>query len=186
MLRKIVLIMMFLLLSCSLAYADFGDEATVGGQDSSGNYRWRVTSDGDLIPGTTATNDVGTTAKAVNEVHATTLYVTDGYSSQGKVASYSYTSSGSVTISLAYGIITKNIPAGVNTDTITVPDGTYAGQQIRIIVDVDNGGHLWVIPTTKSGYTKINMDASLDQVELTWISASVGWVISGQFGVTLE
>jgi len=186
MLRRLVLMAIFLLLSCSFAYADFGDEATIGGEDSSGNYRWRVTSDGDLIPGTTAVNSIGTTAKAVNEVHATTLYVTDGYSAQGKTASYTYETAGDVTVSLTYGIITKNIPAGVATDTVTVPDGTYAGEQIRIIIDVDNGGHLWIIPTTKSGYSKINCDAALDQVELTWISASVGWVISGSYGVTLE
>lgn len=181
MLRKIVLMTIFLLLSCSLAYADFGDEATLGGEDSSGNYRWRVTSDGDLIPGTTAANDLGTTAKAVNEIHATTIYVTDGYSAQGKTASHDYTA-GSRTISLSYGII--NLYGGVY-DIITVPDGSYAGETIMINVESD-GGHVRVVPTTKTGFTAINLDAALDQVQLTWVSASVGWVISGQFGVTLE
>jgi hypothetical protein len=181
--RLAMLVAVFLLLSCPFAFADFDDEATVGGQDSSGNYRWRVTSDGDLIPGTTAVNDLGTTAKAIAEVHATTLYVTDGFSAQGKTASYSYPA-GNVTVSLTYGLMAKTI--GTGSETITVPDGTYAGQTIWIEAIVDGGGQTVIDPTTSSGFTRVYLDAVLDQVTLRWISASYGWIIVGQYGVTID
>jgi len=181
MLRRLSLIAMFLLLSCSLAYADFGDEATLGGQDSSGNYRWRVTSDGDLIPGTTAVNDIGTTSAAVNEVHATTLYVTSGYVMQGVAAAHAE-AAGSQTLSLAYGSFAKTTGAY---DVIVVPDGTYVGQTIQIAIASDGGWGI-VTPTTKTGFVSINLDAVLDQVTLRWVSASVGWMIVGQYGATLE
>ena len=185
MLRKLVFIAIFLLLSCSLAYADFGDTATIGEQDSSGNYRWRVTSDGDLIPGTTAQNDIGTTSKAVAEVHLTTLYKTSGYVIQGIIAANSESSAASQTLSLAYGYFAKTTGHSTGVDNMIVPDGTYAGQTITIAIASD-GGIGTVTPTTKTGFTRVNLDAATDNVTLRWVSASVGWIILGQVGATTD
>ena len=164
-------------------FADPSDEATIGGQDSSGYYRWRVTLDGDLIPGATSGTDIGTTANPVEEIHATTIYLADQYSAQGKSASIEY-GSGSVTISLTYGLISKTIGTGY--EVITVPDGSYAGQTITIMVEADGGGWLRVAPTTTTAFTGVAMSDALDQVTLRWISSAYGWIIVGHYGVTID
>ncbi len=55
MVKKLSLFLLIALLFIfSCAYADMGDEATLGGLDSSGNYRFRVNSSGTLIPAATS------------------------------------------------------------------------------------------------------------------------------------
>lgn len=63
--KKFSLFLIALLFVCSYAFADMSDEATLGGVDSSGNYRFRVNSSGTLIPATTSGIQV------INEAMAT-------------------------------------------------------------------------------------------------------------------
>jgi hypothetical protein len=51
------------------SFADIGDEATLGGRDSSGNYRWRVDSSGNLIPGDDNTYNLGSSTYTVKNVY---------------------------------------------------------------------------------------------------------------------
>jgi len=46
--------------------ADMTDKATLGGQSTTnGVYDWRVTSTGDLVPGTTAQNNLGSSTNKI-------------------------------------------------------------------------------------------------------------------------
>jgi len=185
MFKRIFLLLAVILLLCSPSFADSTDEATLGGQDSNGYDRWRVpgtgSDAGDLIPGASGT-DLGTSSYPIDELHATTIYLgTSKYSQQGSNTSVEY-AAGSRTISLSYGLISLTTGAY---NVITVPDGSYNGQTIHIMVETD-GGWAIVEPTTCTGFTGINLDAALDNVTLTWISSTYGWIITGQYGVTLE
>lgn len=69
------LLLAFSALFGGVAQANFGDEATLGSHDSSGNYRWRVSSTA-LFPGATNTYDIGSSTakvKAVYQAGSTTL-----------------------------------------------------------------------------------------------------------------
>ena len=59
-------------------YADMTDKATLGGQDSSGNYSWRVDANNHLIPGTTAQNNIGSSTNKVATVYATSINTSSG------------------------------------------------------------------------------------------------------------
>ena len=185
-LRKlsIILVAVFLLLSCPMVvFATHSEdsESTIGGQDASGNYRWRVPlGSQDLIPGASG-SDLGSTTDPIAEIHATTVYVANGFSSQGSNASTEY-AAGNTTIDLDYGIHALTTGAG---EVVTVPDGSYAGQTIVIGVETD-GGHAFVRPTTSTFFTTMNMDAVLDSVTLTWVSSTYGWMCTGQVGATPE
>ena len=56
-----------------LVRADMTDKATLGGQDSSGNYSWRVDKSDNLIPGTTGQNNIGSASNKVANVNTTNV-----------------------------------------------------------------------------------------------------------------
>jgi len=109
MLKRLFLILtVFLLPFCLKVYAydEFDVEATLGGQDSSGNYRWVVTEDGNLVPGTDSQNTIGESA-----VRPLTIY-TDAIDLQSGKVPYQdpdvdTLATGSTTISYDYGIFEK-------------------------------------------------------------------------------
>lgn len=67
--RKILVftLLIFTLAFLPYAYAD-KDDAWAVGRDSSGEYYWRINSSGSLLPGTTGQNDIGSSAKLVNDI----------------------------------------------------------------------------------------------------------------------
>lgn len=66
----------FLIALMVLAPVSFAEtEATLGDRESDGDYRWEVQA-GNLVPGTTATYDIGSSAKRVNAVYATSVTTT--------------------------------------------------------------------------------------------------------------
>lgn len=184
--RFLLVVAVFLLLSCPiLAFADFGDEATLGGHDSDGNYRWRVTSSGHFRPGNTDGDaDVGTSTAPVGEVHMTTVYKEDGWVTQGFVKETALGSAAAATLTLDSGVYSKTLGTGY--EVLTVPVGTVAGTEISISLLTDGGGHFRINPATTSNFTGIAMTDALDHVTLRWVDATVGWIIVGEYGVTVD
>lgn len=98
MLKRLGLfLVIFFFVFCSFAFADFGDKATLGGQDSSGQYHWRVDSSGDFIPGTTAQNDIGDASHEVDAVYATDAVISDDLTVGGTATIADDTTIGSTT-----------------------------------------------------------------------------------------
>lgn len=79
----IIALIVAIAVSVSAVIADIGDEATLGSIDTSGNYRWRVESDGDLIPGTTTTYDIGSSTNKVDQVYCDDITVSTSVSVLG-------------------------------------------------------------------------------------------------------
>lgn len=183
------LVMLFLVLSLiPAALADFGDEATIGGQDSSGNYRWRVTEDGDLIPGTTSVNDIGSSSKYVDKIYGTTLYLDGKFASQGSEESTDPTLQyDDITeVVLDYGVI--NYQTDATCSIVHMPDGEYAGQKLTIILNTYGGGNVTIDGsfTTTSGWATAYLNAAGDSITLEWRGDTIGWVIDGQYGITIS
>ena len=186
MLRKLFLLAaVFLLLSCvSLSvYADFGDEATLGGQNASDEYRWRVTSDGDLIPGEDSATDLGTTGNEVQTVYAdditiTTITLTSGDNNLYADPSIDNMTAGDTTISYDYGIFNKTT-TGV--ETLTLADGT-AGDTIHIIYARGSSGKVTVIADTQTGWTTGYLNSNGDSITFYYVNDSVGWIVIGSAG----
>jgi hypothetical protein len=61
-------------LLAQFVYADMTDKATLGGQSTTnGVYDWRVDLNGNLIPGTTNNNNVGSASNKVANVNTTNV-----------------------------------------------------------------------------------------------------------------
>ena len=123
MFKRTVLIVLALMVLTVFAYADMTDKATLGGQDSSGNYSWRVTSNDDLVPGTTAVNDLGDSTHIVGTVYSTNVASTSG-TFTGLTATTAAITTATVTNGTFTGISTGTISASGNAAMAT---GTFTG-----------------------------------------------------------
>lgn len=198
-LRKLAWIIPSLLIAFSLIFspaqarADFGDEATIGGEDSAGVYRWRVDSSGNLIPGTTATKDIGSSSKNVKSIYASSdITFRTSLLAVGRVGGQSSVNSSSTNLSaadIAYSIIRKRIGGGGGLDSTNggtrLPNGT-PGQMITFIVTTVQSGGSWIItPVTKTGFSTLTMDTANDLATLLYVDDTIGWIILSQAGCTV-
>jgi hypothetical protein len=177
------LIMVLALLSFSLAYADMNDTATLGGQDSSGQYYWRVNG-GNLIPGTTNQNSIGDSSHAITSLTATgnltfksSLQTTGIGTSGATVCTTVSTALSPKTYSIVY--------ATISTRTLTIADG-YAGQILTIVAqNWSDTGTLTVTATTKTSWTTAAMDTHGDTLTLLYVDDTYGWIVLGASSVTI-
>lgn len=189
MLKRLSLFLVILLLMAwSLAFADMPDKATLGGQDSSGNYHWRVDSSGIFKPGTTAQNDIGDSTHKIKDLYGTgSLYFKSSLQAVGAGTSgvttlpTSHASFNPVNHSIAY--------AYVATHTMTLQNG-YAGQILTIAGEknvplVYTLGTLTITPTICTQFTSITFDAVTDSITLLYIDDTYGWVVVGGESYTL-
>lgn len=82
-----------------------------------------------------------------------------------------------LTMPLTHSVIEKTTGGA---ETLVVPDGT-PGQELTIIL-VSDGGDGNVTPTTKTGFTNIELDDVKDTVTLKYIDDTVGWIVMGATG----
>ena len=100
-----------------LAFADMTDKATLGGQSTTrGVYDWRVTSTGDLVPGTANQNNIGSAALPVAAIYVTNSNAT--YTGA--------TVSGAMTVGTTLGVSGVSTLAGI-VDTAAATVGTTLG-----------------------------------------------------------
>jgi hypothetical protein len=84
--------------------------------------------------------------------------------------------SGSTTIPLTYGYVTKAIGEGVGT-VHTLADGV-PGQIITVFaISRASSGTAVITPTTKTGYSTVTLDAAYEYVTLLFLDSTNGWVI---------
>lgn len=183
-----VLLLTALFLSlCIPAFADFGDEATIGGQDlTTQTYRWRVDSSGNLIPGKTASYDIGSSSLLVDAITASgaitykTSLLTAGVGNGGvSVSIPTADTTLSPSCSVAFPLVC--------TKTLTIGDGTAEGQILTIVgKEQSDTGTLTISATTKTGWLNVSMDDDVgDYVTLMW-TTTYGWIVIGQGDVTVN
>lgn len=165
MFRKFFLIFAALLLVFApIARADMSDEATLGGQDSSGNYRFRVNSSGNLV---------GTK----NIVFQSTLQA----SGVGSTESLSVPTGTTSVAPKSYAVVSLY----VTTQTVTVGNG-YAGQILFCVGEaLTDTGTVTVTASTKTGWTSVALDSVNDSVTLLYVGDTTGWVIIGSNSVAI-
>jgi hypothetical protein len=95
---------------------------------------------------------------------------------------------------VAYGIILiadTGALDGSNARYISLADGE-AGQMITIQLVAATAGTLYITDDkiidanmTMTGWDDIALNAALDQVTLLWVDDTYGWIIVGQYGITV-
>lgn len=181
------------------ASADPTDEATLGGQDSSARYRWRVDSSGDFIPGADDTYDIGDSTHEVQDIYSDGTVYSDAISNSGNIqfqtniyASGHY--SGATQIASTVTPLTSaNIAFGLvqfsngSPGSYPLPDGV-TGQMLTlelladpcIYIQDDTAGDI-----TKTGWASIVLDTAHDRVTLLWADDTTGWVITANSGCSI-
>lgn len=194
----------------NIVFADAGDEATLGGQDSDRNYRWRVTSSGHLIPGSDDSNDIGDATHEVRNIYIdgtanidtlssgaitgtstiqfnTTIFASGHNSGATTVSSWS---SNLDAAALAYGIIRKQLDISDDTDQLhDLANGLCSGQMVTIILDQKPDNGRLVIPASgaiATGWNNITFDNAGDSVTVLWVDATVGWIVVSNNGCEIQ
>lgn len=62
----------------------------------------------------------------------------------------------------------------------------YAGQLKTYVLTTDGGMNFTVTPTTKTGFTSVQLDDAKDAVTLRYVDSTVGWVIAGNSAATVN
>jgi hypothetical protein len=194
MFKKYLFILFAVFLLFGYAYAEMGDEATLGAANSTGAYRWRVTTDGNLIPGTTNSYDIGNSTYRVKDVWLQGNQTVAGY----ETISGNMTFQGTlVSIGIGSGGVSEAVTGAKNTtgesysvynltietNTTTVGDGKV-GQMITFSAKKwSDTGTATITPLHAIGFTSITMDTVADSVTLLYTAA--GWVLISNSGGTV-
>lgn len=64
-------------------------------------------------------------------------------------------------------------------------NGTY-NQRLTAVLVTDGGKDFYITPLTKSGFTNAQLNDAKDTVTLKYINDTVGWVIEGNNGATIN
>lgn len=64
-------------------------------------------------------------------------------------------------------------------------NGTY-NQRLTAILITDGGRDFTITPQTTSGFTSVKLDDAKDSVTLKYINSTVGWVVEGNNGATIN
>ena len=186
--RKLFLGVFLLLIMClfcfSPVYAALStDEAVLG------NNRWSVQNDGDFLPNTTATYDIGSSSSRPDVVYGTTGNFTGAFTFQTNLLANGVANGGvSVMVSdvlavpLTYSMVYKYI--GTDAEALTLADGK-AGQTLNIVIQASNGGTATLTPTTKTGFTSLAFNAANDSATLFYVDDTYGWILMGLNSVTV-
>ena len=179
MFKRILMAIILSLGVSSLAFADMTDKATLGGQDSSNNYSWRVDVNHNFIPGTTAQNNIGSSTNQVNTVYA------GNFVSAGTVNGSVSQVSSVAALPLSYAVVAIPLTNAVGA-VYTLANGT-PGQVITFTeVGTVTGSDTAVItPSTKTGFSTATLSAAHQSVTLQYINSTVGWIIIGNAGATI-
>ena len=60
------------------------------------------------------------------------------------------------------------------------------GQKLTIVLKTDGGKDFYVTPKTTTGFTNVQLNDAKDSVTLTYINDTVGWVVTGNSGATIN
>uniref|UniRef100_A0A6M3IJE9 Uncharacterized protein n=1 Tax=viral metagenome TaxID=1070528 RepID=A0A6M3IJE9_9ZZZZ len=193
--RKLLFLILAILLLVSFnAYADFNDEATLGGQDSSGQYRWRVNSTA-MLPGANVTYTIGNPTHRPSTVYANDV-TTDTITSTGNLTFKSTLQATGIGTS---GVTTLPTTSASTIDpktfslmyvtvcdrTITISNG-YAGQILTLVAEeLSDTGTTTITATTKTSWVSAAMDSIGDTLTLLYINDTYGWIVIGANSVTV-
>ena len=120
---SMVVLMVVALLLANYSRADMSDKATIGGQDSSGNYSWRVDSNNNLIPGTSSQNNIGGASNLVAGIYVVTITA-----SGNAVVSGNITTTGNMTFGgINWDAIKVNLGRGINWTDAYITAGIAGG-----------------------------------------------------------
>ena len=177
---KRILGMALLLLAISFpAFADMTDKATLGGQDSSNNYSWRVDVNHNFIPGTTAQNNIGSSTNQVNTVYAGNFV--DAGTTNGGVSQVSSTVALPTSYALVQIPLTKSVGA-----VYTLANGVPGFVETFTVVGNPSGSDTAVItPTTTTGFVTATLTGAKQSVTLKYINSTSGWIVIGNAGATI-
>ena len=168
------------IIGCTLVYADMTDKATLGGQSTTnGVYDWRVDSNGNFIPGTTAQNNIGSSTNQVNTVYAGN-FVSAG-TSNGSVSQVESVAA----LPLSYGVVVMpvmNSVGAVYTLANGVPGQVITFTVVNAVVGSDTDK---ITPATSTGFVSVTLTAVKQSVTLMFVNSSVGWIILGNAGATI-
>lgn len=167
-----------------VALADMTDKATLGGQDTSGNYHWRVDASGDFIPGTTGQNSIGDSTHKINDLYSSgAMYFGSSMRVTG-LGSGGVSSVATDTTTLTttgYSLFTVKVA----TTTLTVANG-QEGEIVTLLGEEGSDtGTLTISATTKTGWTSVSMDTVRDSLTLLYLNSTSGWIIIGSNSVTI-
>jgi hypothetical protein len=62
----------------------------------------------------------------------------------------------------------------------------YQGQRVTYILGTDGGQDFYVTPTTKTGFTNIQLNDANDSCTLEYINSTYGWIVVGNAGCTIN
>ena len=189
---KRILGMALLFLAISFpAFADMTDKATLGGQDSSNNYSWRVDSNHNFIPGTTNQNNIGSASNQVNNIYSASVISNGNILMAGTANGGSTSMVTTVTaVPLTFTLVKKAIAASAaGFQTGTLANG-YPGQTLVIQITAVGTTGVWTLtPTTSTGWTSVAFNtynvSNPQLVELLYVNNTVGWIVISEDGSTL-
>jgi len=179
MFRKLGILAVLLILFCGVAFADFGDEATIGGQDGDNVYRWRVNSTA-MFPGVNDTYNIGEPTHQVNAIYSKATSVGNLTYYKNNVESFATgdtllaTESGKVCITTLYdtdGYVNFTLPNASIGLTYTF----IAGNQSYVGIDPASADKIMFL-TLSNGDTLLSSGEIGDSVTLTAFGAN-RWVI---------
>ncbi len=168
----------------TLCYADMGDEATLGGLDSDGYYRWRVNSSGHLIPGTDNSYNIGGSSNQVKNIYYNGV-LTPGTSASIKVNYEVFTTDDTLTSTDSGKVLIAKDTSGV---IFTLPTSAVGlqytfsnGSAKTLVVDPGNTVDRIVYSTTMVGGDSIKAVASGDTLSLV-CGVSGYWYVTSMSG----
>lgn len=62
----------------------------------------------------------------------------------------------------------------------------YPGYRLTIVLVTDGGKNFTVTPSTKSGFTNVQLDDAKDSCTLKYINSTVGYIVDGNAGCTIN
>ena len=74
---------------------------------------------------------------------------------------------------------------GADAEALTLANGVE-GQKLNISLVVDGGGTGTLTPATSTQFATIAFAAAGDGAELEYVDDTVGWIITGTFGLTAQ
>ena len=189
---KVLSILGAVVLSFSLfgvCFADQTDKATLGGQDSSNNYSWRVDVNDNLIPGTTSQNNIGSSTKQVNNLYVTNQPIIGGSILSAGLGNAGYVSlaSSSATISPSYTYVLKVLDTDGNAlfTAGNLVNGT-PGQILTITaIGFSPGGAngtYTLTPITSLTLKSVVFTLKGDKATLIYMDNTNGWILQGSSG----
>ena len=191
MLKRILMAIILSLGVSSLAMADMTDKATLGGQDSSNNYSWRVDVNHNFIPGTTNQNNIGSASNQVNNIYAGSVISNGNIVMAGTANGGSTSMVTTVTaVPLTFALVKKAIAASAaGYQTGTLANG-YPGQVLTIQISAVGSSGVWTLtPATSTGWTSVQFNtynvSAPQLMTLLYVNNTVGWIVLSLDGSTL-